>query len=67
MLYEWAEGLQKANNEGVLILVLLEDALRAIKRETYSYIEEIVLILVLLEDALRANNEGKAAKYVLES
>ena len=56
MLCEWAQEITSRLSGGVLILVLMEDALR----ELYEYwmdCELPVLILVLMEDALRETTE----------
>ena len=55
MLCEWLENAGIVSKEEVLILVLMEDALRVyIEKHGGSSLE--VLILVLMEDALRGEN-----------
>ena len=53
MLCEYAKRTQKQQPHQVLILVLMEDALRGRQGERQGNGRSPVLILVLMEDALR--------------
>ena len=53
MLYECVISEMKDKDTGVLILVLMEDALRVGEDKFGRSISQQVLILVLMEDALR--------------
>ena len=60
MLYEYGFALTSHKSQGsVLILVLLENALRAEDGFYYEIVLKEVLILVLLENALREGIENK--------
>ena len=51
------EEVSRLNTTEVLILVLMEDALRAAVTTYQNALDATVLILVLMEDALRAEKE----------
>ena len=52
------QRLLQARAQHVLILVLMEDALRVTRDVYYVSGNQFVLILVLMEDALRASEFG---------
>ena len=66
MLCEWLENAGIVSKEEVLILVLMEDALRVyIEKHGGSSLE--VLILVLMEDALRASSYCTIGRLTMSS
>ena len=56
MLCEGEQTAPIKSVERVLILVLMEDALRVDDLDNYQVNKEAVLILVLMEDALRVSS-----------
>ena len=59
MLLEWLQAILSLTNALVLILIVMEDALRVYYRQIIYIQSTAVLILIVMEDALR----GQISKF----